>query len=166
MRQNINQRNQQDNFSVNRKKQRGFRIADGNKRLLAGNLNPHNNARCHENAQCPGSIIQKSTILCKQRGKQAGKEHHNQPQRRRIAQRAFQQNGEGFAHALRLSCPEVIACNRLCALRKPRKRQHGKLHHACQNRHRTNRSISAVFQQRGIKADIQNTFRRLHHKVA
>ena len=59
---------------------------------------------------------------------------------------------------------EIVTHDGLCALRQPVERHIGKLHHACQHRHRTHGHISAVAQEGGIEADGNEALGRLHHK--
>ena len=59
---------------------------------------------------------------------------------------------------------EVIADDWLCALGQSGQGQRQNLHDTCQDGHGAHRQISAVFLQRGIKANAQQALGALHNK--
>lgn len=94
----------------------------------------------------------------------ARKKLNKKPDRHRITQAGAQQAGKRLAHTLGIPRAEIVTHDGLCALRQPVERHIGKLHHACQHRHRTHGHISAVAQEGGIEADGNEALGRLHHK--
>ena len=92
------------------------------------------------------------------------KDHADQPQQRGIGNAGNQQQPEGLADAPDVARAEVIADDRLRALRQSLQRQHGELHHGGEDGHRADGDVAAVLQQRGVEADGQHAFGRLHHE--
>ena len=91
-------------------------------------------------------------------------QQNEQPHQGGITQTDLEQQLERLRHARLVSGAVVVSGDRLHALRHAHKRQRGKLHHSCEDRHGSDGDVAAVFQQGAVEADEQNAFRELHHE--
>ena len=89
-------------------------------------------------------------------------QQNEQPHQGGITQTDLEQQLERLRHARLVPGTVVISCDRLHALRHAHKRQRGKLHHSCKDRHGADGDVAAVFQQGAVEADEQDAFRELH----
>ena len=162
MRQNEDQRNQQHELAQDGHDDGARRVADGNKRHLAGNLNTEDEQRAAIDAQRLGGEDQQLGVRRENPREGLREEHDAAPEDDRIRQAGLEQREERLPDARGVSRAEVVAGNRLRALRQPLQREHRELHHAGENRHRADGDIAAVFEQRGIEADGDDALRALH----
>ena len=163
-RTDIDQRNEQNDLAQHGEKQRAFGVADGDKGLLAGELNAEQQRDRHIDAERGDGKGDERGVVIKDHHKRLRRNLHRQPQRRRIGDAGEQQQPKGPFDALGVPRPVVIADDRLRALRQPDEREHGKLHHARQNRHRADGRVAAVLIERGVEADGDDALGRLHDK--
>ena len=63
-----------------------------------------------------------------------------------------------------ISCTEIVAEYWLCALCKSDQQEHCEIHYAAKYGNGSDSYISAVFQQRNVKAHRIDVFRQLHKK--
>ena len=73
-------------------------------------------------------------------------------------------NDKGLFYPFGITCAEIIACNGLSALADTLKGEHCKLHYAGENRHCSNGHVSAVFLERGVKANRNKAFACGHYE--
>ena len=118
MRQNENQRNEQENFALKRQKQRDFRLAERHEGLLKAGLESIREAERHVNAECPDRDFGQLLVRGEQVNNCVRRKLHDAPDGYREQHRNQNVVPYHLLHAVRAVCAEIVAQNRLCALRK------------------------------------------------
>ena len=90
MRQNKNERNQQNHFAQYREEEGNPRFSQRDKRLLAGDLRAEDEGHGHIDAQGSQGVRAELRVRSKHFGKQLREKHARRPQRRRIDQTGTQ----------------------------------------------------------------------------
>ena len=164
MRHQIDQRDQQYEFTQDCHDDRANGVAGRHEGHLAGDLHA-------ENEQCPAVNTQRFCgesdqrgVVGEQAGKGSRKQFDQRPQADRVDHADGQQQLEGLFDTHFISRTEIIAADRLRALCDALQRQHRELHDTAEDRHRAHRQISAVSEQRRIKAKGNDAFAALHDK--
>ena len=78
--QNVNQRNQQNDFAEDSQKHGGFCVPDGDECLLAGQLCAHDNRCAHVYAHGPAAQVNEGGVSGEETGKQLRESHNAQPE--------------------------------------------------------------------------------------
>ena len=162
MRQNINQRDQQDDLSQNCQEQRGLGVAQSDEGLLAGDLHAEDTGGRHVDSQRPGGVRHQLRGAAEKQGEQPGEELHQGPESHGIGHAGYQQAAEGVPYPLGVPGAVVVADDRLGALRQALEGHHGQLHDADEHCHGAHGDVAAVFQQGGIEAHGDQALRGLH----
>ena len=164
MRQDIDQRQQEHEFTQHRDRDRANGVADGYKRHLAGDLDSEDKEHRAVDTQRLRREGYKLGVGREYLGKDGGEEHYAAPQQEGIRQADRQQQAEGLAHPVGVAGAVIVARYRLRPLSDALERQHGELHYAREDSHCADRDIPAVFEQRRIEADRDNALARLHYE--
>ena len=162
--QNINQGDQQNDLPQGRQEQGGLGIAQGNKRLLAGDLNAENAGGSHVDPQGLGGVCHQLWVVVEDQHESPGEQLHRRPQHQGIGETGSQQRFESIPDPLGIPGAEVVADNGLGTLGQALEGHHGQLHDADQHSHAAHRDITAVFQQGGVEAHGDQALRGLHDK--
>lgn len=163
-RQQIDQRQQQHEFAQHGHDDRAQRAADGHERHLAGDLDAEQKQPRAIDAQHARREGDERRVRREDARKQAGGELDERPERDRVDQAHLEQQAKRLAHARGVFRAEVVARDRLRALSDALQRQHGKLHHAREDRHRADGDVAAVPEQGGVEAHGDDALARLHRE--
>ncbi len=164
VRQNKDQRDQQDKFPHDRYDNGSPGIAEGGKGHLTGNLDAEQAEGGNIDPQSACRKCQQCGVIRENGGKGTGKELRERPEQQGICKAHLQQQPERGTDTVHIAGAVIIADDRLRALAEALHRQHGKLHDAGQDGHGPDRHVPAVFQQRGVEADGKHAFAGLHDK--
>ena len=157
-----NERDQQDKFPGDCHGNVCLGISQGVEGHLAGDLNTEQQHDRHVDPQGVFCKFDEGRIVGKQGGEDLGEKHDAEPQEGGIDHVGRKEQTEGRTNPVCIFCTIIIAHNGLGALAQALKRQHGKLHHTCQDRHGADGNISSVFEQGRVEADGNDTFACLH----
>lgn len=164
MRQDQDERDQQDDLTKTRQQQADFRLAEGHEALLAGHLRTEGEDAGHIDAERPGCIATKLHIAGEDAGEELWLQHDDRPEQGRIAEAGGKLCGECFLHAVCIARTEVEADDRLTALTDALHRQCRQLADAGDDRHRADRDIAAVTREARGEADGEQALGRKHHE--
>ena len=153
MRQDQDERDQQDDLSEAGEQQADLRLAEGHEALLASDLRTEGEDTGHIDAECPGCIVAKLHIAGEDAGEELRLQHDDRPEQGCIAEASGKLCGERFLHAVCIARTEVVADDRLPALTDALHRQCRQLADAGDDRHRADRNIPAVAREAGGEAD-------------
>ena len=162
MGQQIDQGQQQNEFTQYGHKDGTGRVADGDKGHLTGDLQPKQEQGAAVKAQGAGREGDQFRVRREHAGEQLGEEHDRRPQQGGVDQADDQQQAEAGPHPLAVPGPVVVAGDGLGPLGDALKGQHGELHHAGQDGHGPHRRIPAVFQQGRVEAHGDDALAALH----
>ena len=163
-RQQIDQRQQQHEFAQHGHDDRAQRAADGHERHLACDLDAEQKQPRAIDAQHARREGDERRVRREDARKQTGGELDERPERDRVDQAHPEQQAKRLAHACGVFRAEVVARDRLRALPDALQRQHGKLHHAREDRHRADGDVAAVLEQGGVEAHGDDALARLHRE--
>ena len=163
-RQQIDQRQEQHELAQHGHDDRAHRAADGHERHLAGDLDAEQEQARAVDAQHARREGDELRVRREDAREQTGEELDEQPERDGVDQAHLQQQVERFTHAVGVLCAEVVARDRLCALTDALQRQHGKLHHAREDRHGADGDVAAVLEQGSVEAHGDDALARLHRE--
>lgn len=164
MRQDQDERDQQDDLTEAGEHQADLRLAEGHEALLAGHLCTEGEDAGHIDAECPGCIAPKLHIAGEDVGEELRLQQDDRPEQGRIAEAGGELCGECFLHAVCIARTEVEADDRLTALTDALHRQRRQLADTGDDRHRADRDIAAVTREAGGEADGEQALGRKHHE--
>lgn len=164
MRQDQDERDQQDDLPETGEQQADLRLAEGHEALLASDLRTEGEDTGHIDAECPGCIAAKLHIAGEDAGEELRLQHDDRPEQGRIREACGELCGECFLHAVCIARTEVEADDRLTALTDALHRQCRQLADAGDDRHRADRDITAVTCEAGGEADGEQALGRQHHE--
>ena len=157
MRQDQDERDQQDDLSEAGEQQADLRLAKGHEALLASDLRTEGEDAGHIDAECPGGVAAKLHIAGEDPGEELRLQHDDRPEQSRITEAGGELCGKCFLHAVCIARTEVVADDRLAALTDTLHRQRRELADTGDDRHRADRDIPAVAREAGGKADREQT---------
>ena len=164
MRQDQDERDQQDDLPEAGKQQADLRLAERHEALLASDLCTEGEDAGHVDAERPGGIAAKLHIAGEDAGEELRLQHDDRPEQGRIAEAGRKLCGECFLHAVCIARTEVVADDRLTALTDALHRQGRELADTGDDRHRADRDITTVTREAGGEADGEQALGRQHHE--
>ena len=164
MRQNKNQRDQQDQLAQAGHKQADLSLPQRHKALLAGALKAAGEDTRHINAHGPRRVADKLRVGGEDARQNLRGQHADDPEQGRQRYAEAELQPEGLLHAVGLAGAEVKAHQRLAALTDALQRHGQKLGYAGDDGHGAHGQIPAVARKTRVEADGQNALGGNHHK--
>ena len=116
VRQNKDQRNQQNDFAEQRHDQADFRLSQRHKCLLTADLEAYGKTTGKKNPDSPRGVFHQTGVTGKDSRKEIGKNHHSRPEYSGIGYADAKLTEESFLYPIILFCPVVVADQGLPAL--------------------------------------------------
>ena len=164
MRQDEDERDQQNDLAQTGQQQADLGLTQRHKALLAGDLEAHGKDACHVDAHGPCGVVDQRRIRGEDARNSPRRQHHEQPEQAGVAAAQQQLEAECLLDAGLFARAEIEAHYRLTALTDALNGQGAQLGSAGDDGHGTHSHVAAVPRQTGAEADGQQALSGHHHK--